>query len=178
MGIRPGLSRDSVLRRAKLVSVLLFCLINPFAGWAYLATNRARWNREAAPISDTLAPRRLAVLPLLGPERAGARSQEWVDAILSGLGGYDALDVLALSGAARTIGVERDPFALGRDSSSSLVLDARYSFDGGELRVFSRLVRVEDNASLWSQSFDGTREDFGSFCDETVVGVLRALATE
>lgn len=169
-----GLARESVLRQAKLVAVLLFCLVNPFAGWAYLATSRGRWDKEQASLSDTLKRTRLVVLPLavLG---LPSSQQDWFQAIGTGLEGFDALEILPHAESPESLEAERDPLALGADLGADLVLDASLSLVGGELLMMARLLRLADSSVSWSESFAGSPEDFEMFCDETVVGVLRAV---
>jgi len=168
--------RESVVREARLVAVLLFCLVNPFAGWAYLATSRAKWSRPHAPLADTLKRKRLAVLPLLVlvDDELDAHGDAWLETMLTGLGGYDALETFAYP---ELVEVHRDALALGSDIGADLVLDASLSVADGELGLFVRLLRVADTRVLWSRLFSGTRDDFASFNDETVLAVLRTLAT-
>ena len=163
---------ESVLKQAKLVGVLLFCLVNPLAGWAYLATARARWHRQEAPLADTLKRKRIAVLPLLVPDASAAHAEAWMSATLFGLRGYDALEAFAYP---EMLEVHRDALALGSDIGADFVLDASLSEADGELSVFVRLLRVADASTVWSELFSGTPHEMQSFADDTVLAVLRSL---
>lgn len=143
--------------------MLLFCLVNPFAGWAYLATPRARLRREEAAISDTVKRTRLAVLPLRGAQVADSLSDAWRERMLSGLDGFETLELVPLSD---------DDGAKGSD----LVLDASCVVAEIQLHLVARLIRTEDDRVLWSRAFEAERAELESVCDETVVGVLGALS--
>jgi TolB-like protein len=157
--------------------VLLFCLVNPFAGWAYLATSRARWDREQASLSDTLKRKRLVVLPLVVLGRTSSQ-QEWFEAMRSGLGGFDVLEIVPHAESPGSLDAERDPLALGANLGADLVVDASVSVVAGEQLIIERLLRIEDGSVLGSESFAGEPEDFGAFCDEIALAVLRTLMRE
>lgn len=167
-------ARERFARQAKLVVLLLFCLLNPFAGWAYLATAREKWRRDEAPIGDTLKRRRLVVMP---PSTSSAErntlGNTWLEAILTGLHGHDALETTVA-----TADAERDALTSGRELEGDLVLDASLSFADAELRLFARLIRLSDASVPWSQSYAGSRGDLDSFCDDVVLSVLRSLSME
>ncbi len=169
---------ENRLGRAKLVTVLLFCLLNPFAGWAYLAAAQTKWSKRLPSISDTLKRKRVALLPLVVLDRASPLSTEWLGAMLSGLGSFDTLEVLVHPDSTEIFEPERDSLALGGYLGADLVLDASVSVVDGELVLFARLLRLADSSVLWSESFEGKLEDFESFCDDTVLGVVRTLVCE
>jgi hypothetical protein len=157
--------------------MLLFCLVNPFAGWAYLATSRGRWDRQRASLSDTLKRKRLVVLPLVVLGRASSQ-RDWFEAMRSGLGGFDALEIVAHAESPGSLDAERDPLALGANPGADLVIDASVSVVDGELLVIARLLRIEEGSVLGSVSFAGEPEDFGVFCGEIALAVLRTLMRE
>jgi TolB-like protein len=167
----------SVFKQVRLIAFLLFCLINPFVGWIYLATPRERWEKAEAPIGDAVKPKRLAVVPLTSPRGSSTLSDVWLEAVLSGLGCVDNLETLAYP-EKKTLDDEQDPLVLGRELDADLVLHASLSIDDEELRLFVRLLRLADDSVIWSQAFKGAPEDLESFCDESVLGVLGTIATQ
>jgi serine/threonine-protein kinase len=123
--------------------------------------------------------RAVAVLPLK-PLVAGGADDEYLglalaDALITQLGAFKTVAVRPLSATSR-YGGNRDPIAVGRDLHADLVLDGAIQRVRDRLRVSVSLVRVADNATVWSDRFDSPWTDVFQVQDAIAEQVGRALA--
>lgn len=159
----PDMSR--ALRTAKLLSVLIFCLVNPLAGWAYLHHAQSRNDREVATVADTLKTQRIRLLPLTGcPD---VHSRHWFALMANSLAESQGVEVCLVSN-------------LATDSESypspDYVLEGNYYCSGDELQIHVRLVGNERREVLWSETFVGNDGSIEEWCERARVGILSALS--
>ncbi|HSF19819.1 MAG TPA: hypothetical protein VLK65_30135 [Vicinamibacteria bacterium] len=167
-------TRDFVLENGKILILLLFCLVNPFAGWAYLAQSRHASTHKPPSIVDTLKPTRLAVLPLASGDQLLA---EWTEAIVVDFAAWPDIDVVPVASNERSRGLERDVLALGNRVHADFVLDANLSLVDDELRLSARLVRLADGTVRWAELYVGAFHDLPKLREAVCHSVLSALSS-
>lgn len=167
----PNTLRD----KAQVIILFGFCLLNPFAGWAYLLEARHAERLRPPSIADTVKPTRLAILPLIrldSDDGLESDGHDWTEAFEVDFVAHENLDVVPLARAERSLDVERDVLALGKSVHADLVLDARALVDGDELRVYARLVRLADASVRWSQLFVGPPNDLTDVRERVQLEIL------
>jgi TolB-like protein len=152
-----------------VVVLFAFCLLNPFAGWAYLAQRRDAQSMRPPSISDTIKPKRLAVLPLTG---SAAIVEDWAETFEVELAEHESLLVVPIEPTVAALDPERDVLALGSRVHADLVLDATALQEDDELRVFARLIRMSDETVRWSRLFVGFVDDVAEIREEIRGAVL------
>ncbi|HXV61583.1 MAG TPA: hypothetical protein VEK15_12875 [Vicinamibacteria bacterium] len=167
-------TRDFVLENGKVLILLLFCLVNPFAGWAYLAQSRQASTLKPPSIVDTLKPTRLAVLPLASGDHLVG---DWTDALVVEFAVWPEIDVVPVASNERSRGLDRDALALGNRVHADFVLDADLSLVDDELRLSARLVRLADSTLLWAELYLGNFHDLPEIREAVCHSVLSALSS-
>ena len=140
---------ETIRDKAQVLVLFTFCLLNPFAGWAYLAQARQeRWLKPPS-ISDRVKPTRLAVLPLAMEPALG--DDGWAEGLEIDFAHHDHVEVVPVARAGASLDPERDVLALGRSVRADFVLDARALIEEEGIRVYPRLIRVADRSVRWSE---------------------------
>ena len=147
---------------------------------AFLATGSWLWYRGAE-TADPVKFESLAVLPLasLGAEA----DQEYLglgiaDTIITRVSRIGGLTVRPTSAVRRYVGPEVDPLEAGRQLKVDAVVDGSVQRAGDRLRVRVSLLRVEDAALLWADSFDLPASDIFTVQDEVSRQVASRLRAE
>lgn len=165
-----------VLDKAKVLVLFAFCLLNPFAGWAYLAQARREESLRLPAFADTVKPRRLAILPMAVASPAGLDA-DWAGAFEIDFADVDELEVVPLAETRASRDPERNVLALARSVHADLVLDASAFVDEGEgvLRLFARLIRTADATVRWSELFVEDIDRLPRIREEIETALLRTL---
>jgi TolB-like protein len=164
---------EGIREKAKVIVLSGFCLLNPFAGWAYLAQARhAKWLKPPS-ISDTLKPRRLAVLPLV--TESNDLDDGWAEGFEVDFAEHEDLEVVPLARTPASLDVERDVLALGRSVRADFVLDARALADGVTARVYVRLIRTADPSVRWSDLLEVEPGEWLDVRDRVRFAVLSSI---
>jgi TolB-like protein/Tfp pilus assembly protein PilF len=133
----------------------------------------------------SVAPTRtLAVLPfkpLVASQRDEALEMGMADTLIAKISTIDGVTVRPLSAVRRYGGVDQDPIAAGRALEVDAVLDGSIHYNGKQVRVTVRLLRVADGRQLWSGRFDTPFSTVFSLHDRissAIVGELSFKLTE
>ncbi|MGE3436149.1 MAG: tetratricopeptide repeat protein [Blastocatellales bacterium] len=112
------------------------------------------WRQPPAKVSQAHS---LAVLPfqfLNSADDEGSLGLGLADALITRLGNTGVIAVRSTSAVQTFATAGRDPVEIGRKLGVKAVLDGRMQRAGDQLRLTVQLLRVEDGAPLWGESFD------------------------
>ncbi|MCA1732769.1 MAG: serine/threonine-protein kinase, partial [Acidobacteria bacterium] len=162
----PGLTR----KRAVIFSALVAVVITG------LAVSRFIRPAPAAPLQQEI--KSLAVLPLktLHPEASDSYlGLGMADTIITKISQVRGLTVRPTSAVRKYADQDIDSREAGRQLKVDSVLDGTFRHEGEILRVSVNLIRVEDGASLWAESFDMRFTDIFAIQDEASRQVVSKL---
>ena len=137
--------------------------------------------RDRAPSSSLASAESttsIAVLPFadLSPDRASAYLGDGVaETLINALSKVPGLSVSARTSAFSVRDKENDLQAIGRLLGVSAVLTGSIQRAGDQLRITARAVRIANDSSLWSQSFDRPAADIFAVQDEVARAVVSAM---
>lgn len=124
------------------------------------------------------ANRALAVLPfrtLSQSDRDESLEMGMADTLISRLSNLRGLIVRPLSAVREFAGQEQDLLAVARHLQAGVCLEGSIQKQGDRVRISARLLSVEDQATLWSDTFDERVSDLLDLQDaicERIVGRL------
>jgi DNA-binding winged helix-turn-helix (wHTH) protein/TolB-like protein/thioredoxin-like negative regulator of GroEL len=122
---------------------------------------------------------RLAVLPF---QVTGQQSTENIlgegiaDAVITRLSNLHGLIVRPMSVVRRFEGPNVDPQEAGVELQADAVLEGTLLSDGGQVRVYARLIRPQDGQALWSQTVESGEKQMFRLQDSLAQQVAAALA--
>jgi TolB-like protein len=132
---------------------------------------------EPAPSLPTLPlPDEPAIVVLPFRDLSGDDSQGWLchgisDDITTSLSQFSSLMVISRSAASRLSAESAIP-AIGRQLGVHYVLQGSLQLQGEQLRVAAQLVDAERGRHIWSERYQGSRDDMFSFQDDLVQRVV------
>ena len=139
-------------RRSKLRYVLAVSLVILLAG---VVAGSFYWrNRRVVPTSID-RPKTIAILPfrpLVNDHRDEALELGMADMLITRLG--TTLIVRPLGSVQRFQNSNQDPITAGRALEVEAVLEGSIQRIGDDVRINARLLRVNDGAMIWSDTFD------------------------
>ena len=170
---RPDLGRRDWFRRAAVGGLLT-------AVAAVIGTLGWTWQRKSAPASGLSAARAtLAVLPFK-PLAAESRDElleiGMADSLITRLSVVPGLVVRSVGSVRRYAGAEQDPVRAARELDVDWIVDGSLQRRGDQLRVSARLLRADDGAAAWSDSFDEKFTGVFDVQDSISARVTQALA--
>jgi DNA-binding winged helix-turn-helix (wHTH) protein/tetratricopeptide (TPR) repeat protein len=121
----------------------------------------------------------LAVLPFkpLLPESSNAALElGMTDTLIARLSNLPGVRLSPLSSVRSYRAIDQDPLAAGRALQVAAVLDGSIQTDRARIRVSTRLLKVDDGRSLWSEQFDAPMDDIFTVQDQIARHVVDALA--
>jgi DNA-binding winged helix-turn-helix (wHTH) protein/tetratricopeptide (TPR) repeat protein len=121
----------------------------------------------------------LAVLPFkpLLPESGNAALElGMTDTLIARLSNLPGVTLSPLSSVRSYRAIDQDPLAAGRALQVAAVLDGSIQTDRARIRVSTRLLKVDDGRSLWSEQFDAPMDDIFTVQDQIARHVVDALA--
>ena len=123
--------------------------------------------------------KRMAVLPFK-PLAAEGRDQilelGMADSLIAKLSASRAIVVSSLSSVRKYTNLEQDSAAAGRELQVDSVLEGSVQRLGDRIHVTARLIRVDDGASLWADTFDEKFTDVFTVQEAISQKVADALA--
>jgi TolB-like protein/DNA-binding winged helix-turn-helix (wHTH) protein/Tfp pilus assembly protein PilF len=142
---------------------------------AVLAVMAAGFSWRARPKPGPYA---IAVLPfknLSSESNSDYFSDGLTDEIIRNLSIIDGLQVKSRTSSFAFKDKPRNIHELGAQLGASLVLEGSVLRSGNNLRINAQLVRVSDDAVLWSQRFDRELKDIFAVQDEISRGIVNNL---
>ena len=97
------------------------------------------------------------------------------DALITRLGGLPGLAVRPTSAVLAFAGNENEIIETGKRLKVDAVLDGRMQQEGDRLRVTFQLIRVATGEHVWSEQFDGMRDQILNLQDMITVKVSKSL---
>ena len=150
------------------------------AGW--LADSGVMSLEGAARIRPSLpSGPSIAVMPLAN--LSGDPAQDYfsdglTEDVISALGRFSNLTVLANNATRRFKGDVRASAAIGRELGVGYLLEGSVRRAGSKIRVSAQLIDATTNQHLWSSRYDNEFEDLFSMQDDITRKVVGALAVE
>ena len=146
---------------------------------AIVVAGIAGWTVGRAPPREP-ASKSVAVLPFA--DLSEARDQAWfadglTGEVLNGLTRAPDLRVTSQPAMAQFVGEGRDPREVARRLGVAHLLEGAVRRSGQRLRVTVKLVRVDDGAHLWSQTYDRGGADLIRVQEDIAFDIARALKT-
>lgn len=116
-----------------------------------------RFNRESGKQSNVAQIRTIAVLPfkpLVNNKSDGALEMGMADALITKLSSLQQITVRPTSSITKYVEANADPLTAGRELQVEAVLEGKVQRADNKIRVTVQLLRVNDGATLWAESFD------------------------
>ena len=120
----------------------------------------------------------ILVLPFenLGPPEEAYFASGVTEEIRIGLGGIEGVGVIARSSAEEVAGSDRSISEIGAELGVDYALDGTVRWAPGDrVRITPELIRVADEASLWSGNFDRVLDDIFAIQSEIAAQVAKQL---
>lgn len=81
------------------------------------------------------------------------------DSLITNLGKIKGLNVLPIASTRQLTDKISDPSAAGSELGADAVLDGSYRFEGAKVRITGRLLRLADDQTLWTETFEVDEPD-------------------
>ncbi len=148
----------------------------------YIETMPRRGYRFLARVERVVAPRRVALVVLPFENVGGDVAQEYfsdglTDEMITQLGRLnpDQLRVVGRTSSMRFKGLGKSILDIGRELSVQYVLEGSVRRSGERVRVTTQLVKTEDQAQVWTQSYDRTLDDMLAVQSDIAQAVAREI---
>jgi DNA-binding winged helix-turn-helix (wHTH) protein/TolB-like protein/Flp pilus assembly protein TadD len=146
-----------------------------------LITKRLPTERHYNHSSTATSIHSLAVLPftIIGEKSNDAYlGVAMADAVTTKLDNTGSIVIRPTSALESYVGALRNPIAAGREQAVDAVLDGHVQLVGGRLRLTTQLIRVEDGARVWGETFDEKYTNLFSAQDAIAEEVARSLRVQ
>lgn len=171
---------ESAAKRHPLDYVIVGVLILIIAG---MVVERTFFPRviEAEPIASTAATdRSVAILPFADLSRE--QDQVWfadglAEEILNALARTPDIRVSSRTSALAYRGTDKDAPTIARELNVAHVLEGSIRRSASRIRITAQLIRGEDDAHLWSQTYDADAEDIIAVQEDVALQIAMALQT-
>ncbi|MFC1475502.1 tetratricopeptide repeat protein [Candidatus Zixiibacteriota bacterium] len=94
------------------------------------------------------------------------------DAIIGQLSGLGDLKVISMTSVMRYKAPDRDLKKIGQDLGVATILEGSIQKEADRIRIRAQLIRVEDDAHLWSETYDKDLTSIFAIQDEISRGIL------
>ncbi len=136
-------------------------------------------SRDPVTTADTVTLRSIAVLPfkpITANERDESLELGMSDTLITRLSSIGQITVRPISAVRRYTDLEQDAAAAGRELQVESVLEGNIQRAGERIRISARLVRVIDEKTLWTETFDENFTDIFAVQDSISQKIAGALA--
>lgn len=159
---------------AGLVAVALIAAIHD----QYTSTREAEEAIGQPPPEESRWKNSIAVLPFR--DFSPNRDQEYfchgmTDAIISKLARIEGLKTISLSSAMQYKDSTKDIRTIGRDLNVATILEGSIQKEENSIRLSAQLINVEDDAHLWSETYDRELESVFAIQDEISQAIVDVL---
>lgn len=121
----------------------------------------------------------IAVLPvkvIAGDEQAFARAHGLTRSLITQLGSIEGMRVSFIGKDGKTPDGDSEMIALGREFDTDAVLESALQQEGGEMRIWLRLLSVSDGRQIWSKTIFGDERDLFRIQDQISLETARAIS--
>jgi len=142
--------------------------------------NRASRPRDSQPFNQIKSIAVLPFKPLVVEGRDESLEMGMADTLITRLSNIRSITVRPIGVVRKYVGLDQNPVQAGREQRVDAVVDGQIQRSGDKIRVTVRLVRVHDEATLWTNQFDEKMTDIFQVEDsisERVAGVLALQLT-
>ncbi|MEP6913837.1 MAG: winged helix-turn-helix domain-containing protein [bacterium] len=171
----PSKEKRGTTRRLTLAAVLCMALLVPLA---FVFRESKKPGAEAAlPLLKTVAV--LPSTPSAPEDRDPAAEFGLAAALINRLSGVRSLVVRPAAAIAKYTSVEQDPIAAGREQRVNYVLVSSYRKSGEKFVLSAKLISVNDNSVLWSDTCEEQCNTFAwqdALAEKTVQSILTTLS--
>lgn len=144
--------------------------------WAIFDWRAGTDTAPALPSADTVAV--LPFLPLVEEDRDPVLELGMADTLIARLSGIRQIVVRPISSVRRYADMDRDTLQAGRELGADAVVEGSIQRSGQGLRVTVRLLRVDDGAALWADTFHESSASIFAVQDAICERIAAALARE
>lgn len=162
-----------------LVPLSALALVLVVAGGFWLWPDRADRGENLRTGSTTSAWKNsIAVLPFR--DFSSEQNQEFfcdgiTDAIIGRLSGLSGLKVISMTSVMRYKSPDRDLKKIGEELEVAAILEGSVQREGDRIRIRAQLINVEDDAHLWSDTYDKELQSIFSVQDEISHAIVGAM---
>jgi TolB-like protein len=172
--VPAGMDKDP--RAGKMLNRLTLLVLVVAVSWLAWDKFQPSVVQPVGPVSD----KSIAVLPFA--DFSPGKDQAWfadglTDEILNALARTRDLRVASRTSSFAFRGTDKDIPQIGTELNVAHVLEGSVRRAGDRLRVTAQLIRVDDDAHLWSDSFDRSVEDSIEIQETIALQIARALQT-
>jgi DNA-binding winged helix-turn-helix (wHTH) protein/TolB-like protein/Tfp pilus assembly protein PilF len=137
------------------------------------------WSFWTAKPENSVGVKSIAVLPFKTIGSPAERDQSlelgMADAVIARLVKVRQIVVRPTSRVSKYLEIDGDPVQAGRDLQTEAVLEGTIQRADDRLRVSARLVKTEDGAQLWTETFDAKSTDIFSVQDSISEQIVQSL---
>jgi serine/threonine protein kinase/Tfp pilus assembly protein PilF len=179
-----GIKTEGPKRRSRtpLIAALVIVALVAVAAIAAIQSTFMGSVKDEEPAPELIAESRwknsIAVLPFR--DFSPGRDQEYfchgmTDAIINKLAGVEDLKTISLSSAMQYKDSEQDIKTIGRDLNVATILEGSIQREENRIRLSAQLINVEDDAHLWSETYDRELESVFAIQDEISQAIVDVL---
>jgi DNA-binding winged helix-turn-helix (wHTH) protein/TolB-like protein/Flp pilus assembly protein TadD len=137
---------------------------------------RALWPAAPPDAADSLAV--LPFTPLVVQQGDPALELGMAETLITHISTLPGVAVRPIGAVRRYATPEQDPHAAGRELGVAIVLAGSIQTRGDRIRVASRLIRIADGRTLWSERFDARMSTIFDVQDAIAEAVMSTLADQ
>jgi DNA-binding winged helix-turn-helix (wHTH) protein/TolB-like protein/Flp pilus assembly protein TadD len=166
------------IRRLHWIWMALVAVVLPLL---LLMVKRVFLRQEPTTWPNVRAIHSLAVLPftIIGEKSGDAYlGLGMADAVTTKLDNTGKIVIRSTSALEKYVGALRNPVAAGREQQVDAVLDGHIQRVGNRVRLTVQLIRVDDGARIWGETFDEKYTDIFSVQDAVSEQVARSIQLE
>ena len=164
--------RDQTKNRRHVWTTAAIALAVLIAGTVYFVF----FPRRIDSVSQVKSLAVLPFKPLAMSEQDAIFGVGMADAVIGKLSRISGVTVRPTSAIVKYAASKQDLATIGRDLTVDALLDGTIQRSGNSLRVSVQLIRVSDNAPLWTKTFDTKEEDVFTLQDQISEQVADSLA--
>ena len=175
--VKPKIALVKSNSNSKILVGVLGILVLLTAGY-FIYQTLTRHVKNSETTREEAIDKSIAVLPFedLSPEK----DQEWLgdgiaEEIINSITAINDLKVIGRTSSFQYKGKGLDAKTIGEKLKVGTILEGSIQRSGDELRIITKLIRVKDNFSMWSQRFDKKLQDIFAIQDSIAFNIVEKL---
>jgi TolB-like protein/Tfp pilus assembly protein PilF len=178
--IRPEVPRKH-FKSYVVPGILLFVAIFMVAGYFFFDQILQKRKPETETIDATKWKNSIAVLPFV--DLSAQKDQEYfcdgmTDDIIMKVSQVKGLKVSSMTSVMSYKNTDKDIRKIGQELGVSTILEGSISKDKDDIRVRTRLIKVENDFNIWSDYYDRKLESVFAIQDEISLAIVEKLRVE